>query len=115
MYSSMSYFATFILLFHHAMLVVVVMLYCNKGATEKSVVAEHAWTNQYHILWDGTIVIYQARRQTELFLKEALHIHLTPEDKCFNRDTRTDLPDCWIPTLQAIGMKPHPPCAHPCS
>ena len=52
---------------------------CRKGATEKSTVAEHAWTNQHPILWDETTVIDQARRQTELFLKEALHIHLIPE------------------------------------
>ena len=52
---------------------------CKKSAIKKSTVAEHAWTNQHPILWDETTVIDQARRQTELFLKEALHIHLIPE------------------------------------
>ena len=33
---------------------------CKKGATEKSGVTEHAWTNQYSILWDETNVIDQA-------------------------------------------------------
>ena len=45
-----------------------------KGAIEKSAVAEHAWTNQHPILWDKTIVIDQAGRQTELFLKEVLYM-----------------------------------------
>ena len=75
---------------------------CNKGA-----VAEHAWTNQHPILWDETTVIDQARRQTEIFLKKVVHIHLTPEDEHFNQDKGTDLPGCWIPTLCAFNMKPH--------
>ena len=54
---------------------------CKKGA-----VAEHAWTNQPSILWHETTVIDQARRQIELFLKEALHIHLIPEDQHYNQD-----------------------------
>ena len=50
---------------------------------EKSAAAEHAWTDQHPIVLDETTVINQARRQTELFMKEALHIHLTPEDQHF--------------------------------
>ena len=42
---------------------------CKKDAIEKSTIAEHAWTNQHPVLWDETTVIDQARRQTELFLK----------------------------------------------
>ena len=37
---------------------------CKKGAIEKSIVTDHAWTNQHPILWDETTVIDQARRQT---------------------------------------------------
>ena len=58
------------------------------GAIVKYAVAEHAWTNQHPILWDETTVIDQTRRQTEFFLKEALHIHLTPEDQCFKSGHR---------------------------
>ena len=47
-------------------------------------------------------MIYQARIQTEFFLKEVLYIHLTPEDQCFNRDTGTDLPGCWTPLTDSI-------------
>ena len=59
----------------------------------KSAVAEHVWTNKHPILWDETTVIDQARRQTELFLKEVLHIHLTPEDQHLNRDKSSWLLD----------------------
>ena len=57
---------------------------CKKGAIEKSAVAEHA------CLVDETNVIDQAGRQTELFLKKLLHIHLMLEDQRFNQDTGTD-------------------------
>ena len=50
--------------------------------------------NATAILWDETTLIDQAKKQTELFLKEALHTNLTPKDKRFDRDTGTDLP--WL-------------------
>ena len=36
---------------------------CKRGETEKSAVAEHAWTEEHPILWDQTKVIDRANRQ----------------------------------------------------
>ena len=78
---------------------------CKKAVIEKSAVAEHASINQHPVLWAETTLIDQARRQTKLFLKEALHIHLTPKDQLFKLNTGTDLPGCWVPTLHASHTK----------
>ena len=59
---------------------------CRKGEEKKSVVAEHAWKEHHPIRWQETSVINRASRFGELRVKEALHIHLTPGDQCFNRD-----------------------------
>ena len=46
----------------------------NKGNTETSAVAEHAWNTQYSIQWDETAIVGQARGTKELKIMEALHI-----------------------------------------
>ena len=52
---------------------------CRKGEEKKSVIAEHAWKEHHPIIW-------QDRHGQKIWVKEALHIHLTPEYQCFNRD-----------------------------
>ena len=45
--------------------------------TEKSAIAKHAWGQQHRILWEETSVLDQAKNNTTLLIKEALHIRLT--------------------------------------
>ena len=66
---------------------------CKRRETEKSAVAEHAWTEEHPILWDQTKVIDRANRQDVLRFKEALHIQTS--NGHFNRDVGTDIPQCW--------------------
>ena len=49
---------------------------CQKGALEKSALAEHAWENHHSVVWEETSVVDQARSPKELLLKEAIHIRL---------------------------------------
>ena len=49
---------------------------CQKGALEKSALAEHAWENHHPTKWEEATVIDQARTNKELLLKEAIHIRL---------------------------------------
>ena len=82
---------------------------CRKGEEKKSAVAEHAWKEHHPIRWQETSVIDRASRFGELRVKEALHIHLTPEDQRFNRDVGLELPGCWVSTLKTLCVKPRPP------
>ena len=75
---------------------------CRKGEEKKSAVAEHAWKEHHPIRWQETSVIDRASRFGELRVKEALHIHLTPEDQRFNRDVGLELHGCWVSTLKAV-------------
>ena len=84
---------------------------CEKGMTEKSAIAEHAWTEHHPIAWEEAAVVDQARRKKELLLKEALHIQTTPEEQRFNRDVGLELPGCWLATIQSLTKnknKSHP-------
>ena len=49
---------------------------CQKGALEKSALAEHAWESHHPIKWEEATVVDQARSPKELLLKEAIHIRL---------------------------------------
>ena len=73
---------------------------CIKGEVERSAIAEHAWSQHHPILWEETKVIDQARRQKELIIKEALNIHLVPEEERLNRDTGLEIPACWNPIVK---------------
>ena len=73
---------------------------CCKGATDKSAVAEHAWTQQHSIEWKETTVLDHARRNRELLLKEALHIRMAAEGSHFNRDEGVELHECWLTTIR---------------
>ena len=82
---------------------------CRKGEEKKSAVAEYAWKEHHPIRWQETSVIDRASRFGELRVKEALHIHLTPEDQRFNRDVGLELPGCWVSTLKTLCVKPRLP------
>ena len=75
---------------------------CVKYHTEKSAIAEHAWTNDHPINWAETNILQRANRAMELVLKESLSIRTTPEDAHFNRDRGYELPDCWIATYKKL-------------
>ena len=75
---------------------------CAKCLTDKSAIAEHAWTNDHQINWDGTKILQRASRNMQRILKEALGIHATPEDARFNRDSGYELPDCWVATYNKL-------------
>ena len=75
---------------------------CIKYNTDKSAIAEHAWTNDHPINWDETKILHRASRAMELILKESLSIRTTPEDARFNRDSGYELPDCWVATYNKL-------------
>ena len=72
---------------------------CQKGALEKSALAEHAWESHHPIKWEETTVVDQARTPKELLLKEAIHIRLLKPP--LNRDGGLELPGCWMAALGA--------------
>ena len=47
-----------------------------KGALEKSALAEHAWKNHHPIKWEKVSMVDWARTAKELLVKEAIHILL---------------------------------------
>ena len=75
---------------------------CVKCHTDKSAIAEHAWTNDHPINWAKTKILQRANGTMELVMKEALSIRTTPEDARFNRDSGYELPDCWIATYRKL-------------
>ena len=72
-----------------------------QGETEKSAIAEHAWGQQHPILWEETSVLDQAKNNTTLLIKEALHILLT-DLELINRDEGVTIPECWQPVLDLV-------------
>ena len=75
-----------------------------KGMLENSAVAEHAWKKNTWYKHEVSI-IDQAQKKDELFIKEALHINMTLDDKCFNRYVGLELPKCWIFSLGALNVQ----------
>ena len=51
-----------------------------RGETEKSAIADHAWTNQHNLKWENTTIIDGSRNKHILQIKEALHIQLAGRD-----------------------------------
>ena len=74
---------------------------CQKGALEKSALAEHAWMNHHPIQWEEVSVIDRARTAKELLVKEAIHIRLNHPS--LNRDGGLELPRCWMAALKNTG------------
>ena len=52
---------------------------------EKSAEVEHVWENHHPIHWEKTTILDHGRGQ-ELYVKEALHIQMTPAEERFNQD-----------------------------
>ena len=73
-----------------------------KCFTDKSAIAEHAWTNDHPTNWADMKILQRANRAMELVLKESLSIRTTPKDARFNRDSGYELPDCWIATYKKL-------------
>ena len=73
-----------------------------KGLTDKSAIAEHAWTNDHPIRWNATKVLQRASRTMELVMKESPSIRTKPESERFNRDNGSELADCWIATYKKL-------------
>ncbi len=69
---------------------------CQKGALEKSALAEHAWENHHPIKWEKATVIDQAR-------KEAIHIRL--QHPHLNRYGGLELPGCWVAALKGTAAR----------
>ena len=78
---------------------------CGRGELEKSAIAEHAWTHHHAIKWEETSMVDRAIRRTELLLKEALSIQLTPVGERLNRDEGLELPGCWAATIRAVACR----------
>ena len=70
---------------------------------EKSAIAEHAWGQQHPIHWEETSVSNQAKNNTTLLIKEALHIRLT-DLELINRDEGVTIQECWQPVLDHVTM-----------
>ena len=51
---------------------------CRNATLEKSAVAENAWKDRHAIKWDETTMVDMARHPSELLLKEAIYINMTP-------------------------------------
>ena len=75
--------------------------FSQKGALEKSALAENAWMNQHPIQWEEVSVIDRARTAEELLVKETIHIRLN--HPYLNRDGGLKLPRCWMATLKNTG------------
>ena len=70
---------------------------------KKSAIAEHAWGQQHSILWEETSMLDQAKNNTTLLIKEALHICLT-DLELINRDEGVAIPECCHPVLDHATM-----------
>ena len=57
---------------------------CEKGLTERSAIAEHAWNEHHPIERKAAATVDKAKGRKELALKEVLHIQLTPKEQRFN-------------------------------
>ena len=78
---------------------------CEKGMWEKSAIAEHAWVEGHRILWEEASIVDRARRQTELLMKEALHIRSETPNDILNRDGGLDIHGCWVETIKTLKQR----------
>ena len=74
---------------------------CQKGALEKSALAEHAWMNHHPIKWEEVSMIVWARTAKELLVKEAIYILLNHPS--LNWEGGLELPRYWMAALRNIG------------
>ena len=66
-----------------------------RGETEKSAIAEHAWSQHHQPLWGETKVLDHTGNNTILEIKEALHISLRNPRELVNRDQGLSIDVCW--------------------
>ena len=72
-----------------------------RGEVDKSVVAEHAWAEQHHPVWDEVSILQQAESRDDIVrIKEAFCITTADHRKSLNRDQGTAINDCWKSLLQ---------------
>ena len=91
-----------------------------RGETEKSAIAEHAWTYQHCPLWDKISAVDVARKNNLLQIKEVFHILLTEQKRLINKDHGTSTAGCWMlllrsklsvhncPSVQNAGVQANP-------
>ena len=65
-----------------------------RGETEKSAIAEHAWSQHHQPLWEETRVLDRASHNATLLIKEAIHISLRDSTELLNRDRGLDIDCC---------------------
>jgi len=70
-----------------------------RGQVKKSAIAEHAWAEHHHLLWEDISILEQADRDDVLRIK-AFCISTAEHQKSLNRDQETAISDCWKPLLQ---------------
>ena len=71
-----------------------------RGETERFAIAEHACNEHHHPDWDNTSILDQAKHNSTLLVKEAMHISLAEANTLLNRDQGTTIADCWKPILK---------------
>ena len=82
---------------------------CIRGQTDKSAIAEHACLEDNAIMCNDTAILQCANHTMELVMKEALCIQAKPANACFNRDSRYELPACWIALNKKLKGGAYPP------
>ena len=87
---------------------------CRRREMEKSAIAEHTWTKKHSPDWDNISIIDQARNNTTLLVKEALHISLARQHTLLNRDQGTAISNCWRLLLRRASQQlRHDPTSQP--
>lgn len=76
---------------------------CMRGFTDRSVMTEHAWTQDHPISWNEAGVLDHTTRATKLDLKEVLCIQTTLEGERLTQDEDYKMLDCWIATVKKQG------------
>ena len=66
-----------------------------RGATEKTAIAEYAWSRHHQPLWEETCILDRASHTTTLLINEAIHISLRDPAELLNRDQGVDINCCW--------------------
>ena len=74
-----------------------------RGEVEKSAIAEHAWAEQHHPLWEEISILEQADRDDVLRIKEAFYIATAEHQKSLNRDQGTASLEAIVAMLETTA------------
>ena len=74
-----------------------------RGEVEKSAIAEHAWAEQHHPLWEEISILEQADRDDVLMIKETFCIATAEHQKSLNRDQGTASLEAIVAMLEATA------------